>query len=111
MIYHIAEKSIWNAAQAEGLYRTPSLESEGFIHFSTQEQVVTTANRFYKGRTDLVLLAVESDHLTAPLRYENVLEHGIFPHLYGDLNVDAVVEAIPFTPGSDGYFSLSLSPE
>ena len=86
MLFHITECIAWETAQSEGIYRAPSLTTEGFIHFSTLEQVITTANRFYKGKSGLVLLQIDPSQLTAPLRYEAVSDHGTFPHHYGPLN-------------------------
>jgi len=106
MIFHITDQSAWQAAQVEGAYRAPSLETEGFIHFSTESQVAATANRFYKGKTGLVLLTIDPNRLAAELRYEDTRSHGTFPHLYGPLNVDAVVDVKPFEANSDGDFSM-----
>lgn len=106
MIFHITEREAWEAAQSKGVYRAPSLETEGFIHFSTPEQVVATANRFYKGQSGLMLLQIEPNQLSSPLRYEVVEDHGTFPHLYGPLNLDAVAKVWPFTPLSDGSFEM-----
>lgn len=108
-IFHITEQVAWKAAQSDGAYRAPSLETEGFIHFSTKDQVVATANGLFNRKSGLVLLVVVCDRLTANLRYESVPEHGTFPHLYGPLNLDAVVEVLPFTPNSDGQFSMPHS--
>ena len=63
IVFHIVKVLIWEAAKATGEYRPASLESEGFIHFSKVEQVVATANRFYRGQDGLVLLEVSCDRL------------------------------------------------
>jgi len=107
MIYHITAVASWKAAQETGLYRAPSLESEGFIHFSTAEQLNATANRFYKGCSGLVLLVVDESRLQSELRYEEASNHGTFPHLYGPLNITAVTEMIPLAPESDGSYLIS----
>jgi len=73
------------------------LADEGFIHLSTAEQLPGVAGRYYAGVEDLVLLHVDPDLLVAPLVYEDVPGVGSFPHLYGPLNVDAVVRVEPFT--------------
>jgi uncharacterized protein (DUF952 family) len=106
-IYHITPREEWERARASGSYQADSLHSEGFIHCSTGEQVIATANRFYRGKSGLVLLAIETDRLSAPLKFEN-LEGGpiLFPHIYGPLNLDAVAAAIPFPPQPDGTFQF-----
>jgi uncharacterized protein (DUF952 family) len=85
-------------------------EADGFIHLSTREQVVRVANARFAGARDLVLLCVAVDRLGAPLRYE-IGDPGsaeLFPHLYGPLTADAVVEVLPFVEGPDGF---SLPPQ
>jgi uncharacterized protein (DUF952 family) len=102
-IAHICSEDDWQAAQELGEYRADSLESEGFIHFSKPGQAVDTANRYYTGRTDLMLLWVDPAKLTAELRWET--SHGdVYPHLYGPLNLDAVSRASAFHPDAGGDF-------
>lgn len=96
-ILHITNKLAWEAAQQAGAYTAPSLDSEGFIHFSTPAQVQWVAERFYAGQADLVLLEVDPALLTAELRYEESEPGQWFPHLYGPLNLDAVRAVHPFT--------------
>jgi len=106
-IYHITPSQDWESARAAGIYQADSLSSEGFIHCSTREQVIATANRFYRARAGLVLLCIEPERLTAPVKYEN-LEGGqpLFPHIYGPLNLDAVSAALSFPPQADGAFEF-----
>lgn len=105
-IYHITSADAWASACAAGTYSADSLASEGFIHLSTSAQLLATANRFYHGQPGLLLLAVDTQLLTAELRYEQSEPGQHFPHLYGPLNLDAVLAAHPFPPTSDGAFSL-----
>ncbi len=104
-IFHIARQIDWQAAQAAGSYRVASLEHEGFIHCSTAEQVAGVANRFYRGQADLVLLHIDPQRVQAPLRYEAPAEAPAsserFPHIYGPLNLDAVVAVQAFAAGCD----------
>jgi uncharacterized protein (DUF952 family) len=106
MIYHIAAQAAWAAAQSAGAYTADSLASEGFIHCSTGAQVLGTAGRFFAGRRDLVLLAIDPQRLTAELRYEEGEPGVLFPHLYGPLDLRAVVGAHPFAPAADGSFAM-----
>jgi uncharacterized protein (DUF952 family) len=102
-IFHIAERSAWDLAQETGEYVVPSLEGEGFIHLSTKDQYPLTANRYYRGRTDLVLLEVDEAALV-DLRYEASTNNELFPHLYGPLPVSAVVCVHMFEPEVNGEF-------
>ncbi len=88
MIVHIASPAAWEAARPTGLYKVDSLVTEGFMHFSRWDQLADTAERHYAGVPDLVVLVVDPTDL--PVRLENG-----FPHLYGELPVEAVTEVLP----------------
>jgi uncharacterized protein (DUF952 family) len=104
MILHITSRSQWQQSQQDGEYRAPSLDSEGFIHCSRPEQILRVANRFYAGQRDLLLLSIDPNLLTAELRYDEIETGEHFPHLYGPLNLDAVVQALSFEPNEQGQF-------
>lgn len=104
MIFHITTRSQWEQAQQLGEYRADSLETEGFIHCSTSAQVGWVANRFYSGQTGLVLLKIDCDRLKARLQFDAIETGEFFPHLYGSLNLDAIVQVIEFKPEADGSF-------
>jgi uncharacterized protein (DUF952 family) len=98
-ILHITQRAAWERAQAEGSYRSDSLASEGFIHCMTEGQVAWVADKFFKGQSDLVLLDIDEAKLASPLRYESPPgKEETFPHIYGPLNLDAVVQVEPFAP-------------
>jgi uncharacterized protein (DUF952 family) len=113
-IVHIASRTAWEASIPAGYYKPTSLESEGFIHCSTVEQSVDTANNFFHNQHGLVLLCIDVDKLDAELKYEppaggpahNLQDGTLFPHLYGPLNVNAVVRVVEFEPDAEGMFSL-----
>ncbi len=71
MIYHIVSKSDWAAVGNSPYYRGDTLDTEGFIHCSTIEQVLDTANYLFKGREDLVLLQIDESKLKSLLKYED----------------------------------------
>jgi uncharacterized protein (DUF952 family) len=103
-IFHITTALEWEAARRARAYAPASLEREGFIHFSSAEQVVRVANARFRGTPDLVLLRVAPERLRAPLRYEIPDDSPEpFPHLYGPLNADAVDDVVPFPEGPEGF--------
>jgi uncharacterized protein (DUF952 family) len=103
-IFHITSGKEWESSLSSGQYAAASFESEGFIHFSGKDQVIATANRYYKGQSGLVLLQVDVKRLAAELKYEKTPSGELFPHLYGHLNLDAVQKVYPFEPESNGEF-------
>ena len=118
MILHLASNDAWLASTKTGQYHADSLSTEGFIHCSTESQIVDVANAFYHGQHGLVLLVLDPEKLTAALKWEPPAHPNperaarvgdeLFPHIYGPLNVDAVLKVIPFEPDSDGNFSLPV---
>ena len=105
-IVHLCERTAWQEAQRQGEYRAASLTQEGFIHLSRPDQVVAVANRFYRGMQNMVLLWVAPLRLQADLRWE-AADQDTFPHLYGPLNISAVIAVTDFSPDSDGVFRAS----
>jgi glutathione S-transferase len=111
VIYHLAQEADWRAAEAVGEYhvstRGRTLAEVGFIHCSDAGQVAAVANRIYSGVTDLVLLAIDPALLHAEVRYEAAPGSAeTFPHVYGPLNMDAVVLVVPFPPDADGTYTF-----
>jgi uncharacterized protein (DUF952 family) len=107
-LIHLCRLEEWRAAQEQGIYISPSLSQEGFIHCSQPGQILEVANRFYKGIPDLVLLWMEPAKITTEIRWE-AADGAIFPHIYGPINLDAVISVTDLTPDKDGtYHTLNL---
>ena len=109
-LYHIATAADWDQAQRDGEYRTStrgrSLSEEGFIHASTAAQVLPVANAVYADEPqDLVLLVLDTGRIGAEIRREPVPGWADpFPHIYGPLEVTAVVQAVPMEREAAGSF-------
>ena len=111
MILHITSRAEWADAQTRGEYIAPSVSTEGFIHCSTEKQVLHVANAFYRGRNDLVLLMIDESKLKPELKWEapagppapGISESDSFPHIFGPINLTAVASVLDFTPGSAGF--------
>jgi uncharacterized protein (DUF952 family) len=111
IIFHIALATDWEQAQRDGQYtmstRGRTLAEEGFIHASQPAQVALVANAYYRDAPDLVLLVIDTERVGSPIRYERVPGQDLpYPHIYGPLNPDAVVETRPFPPPPDGTFAF-----
>lgn len=83
------------------------MREEGFIHCSDPPQLKEVADRLFRGRGDLVLLVVDPARLVSQVRLEN-LEGGeeMFPHVYGPIEIEAVIDVRPFVPRPDGTFEV-----
>lgn len=96
-IYHIAREADWEQAAKDGEYTVSTagrtLADEGFIHASQPHQVQWVRDAFFRDTPGLVLLVIDPDLVRAPVRFDAVPgEPDLFPHIYGPLNTDAVVE-------------------
>jgi uncharacterized protein (DUF952 family) len=108
-LYHITSADQWREAQTQGEYQPEGFAREQFIHCSYSHQLLTVANRFYLGQSGLVVLLIDSSTIENSVVKEN-LEGGkeLYPHLYGVLPIDAVINAIAFPCNPDGSFTLPL---
>jgi uncharacterized protein (DUF952 family) len=99
VFYHVTTAAEWKAAQQKGFYEAPSLQSEGFIHCSQEHQVAGVLERYFKGKNDLVKLVIDTDKLTSRYVFDwSPSTADTFPHVYGPINVEAVVGVEPL-PG------------
>ncbi len=105
LILHLTTAPEWDRARADGKYRAASLDTEGFIHCSLPTQVTHVADWFYRDVSDLVLLCIDPDGLTSELRWEPSADAfaGDFPHVYGPIDAAAVIAAVPWARGDDGF--------
>ena len=92
-IYHIVLPEIWEQVRNEPLYRHESLAAEGFIHCSYDDQLGGVIGRYYAGHDELVVLTIDTDKVAARLVAEPSTGGDIYPHIYGPLNMSAVVSA------------------
>lgn len=93
----------WNAAEKIGIFKGAPVDIEdGYIHFSTADQVVETAARHFAGQDDLLLVAVAAKVLGDTLTYEPSHGGQLFPHLYGELPLTAVITVEDLSLGTDG---------
>jgi glutathione S-transferase len=106
-LYHLALRDDWAQAQRVGSYEISTLgrtlAQVGFIHLSFAHQVKGSADRFYSGRSDVILLEFDAAALISPIRLEKVGEHR-FPHLHGPFTPAEVAATTPYRPGPDGRF-------
>jgi len=103
VIHHMCRAEEWAAAELSGIYPGSSQDAaDGFIHFSTDSQIVESAAKHRAGQTGLVLLSVPASRLGPALKWEPSRGGQLFPHLYGPLPVEAVTAVDPLPLGPDG---------
>jgi uncharacterized protein (DUF952 family) len=111
LIYKICHAGKWVAAAARGAYAGSAKDREdGFLHFSTREQVAGTLARYYADATDLVLVAVDPEALGEALKWEPSRDGALFPHLYAPLPLSAVRWSAPIARDAGGTFTVPHAP-
>lgn len=103
IIYKICPAALWNEAVAKGVFAGAPIDiADGFIHFSTADQVRETARKHFAGQRDLLLVAIDGSRLGEALRYEVSRGGALFPHLYATLDPAAALWVKPLRLGADG---------
>ena len=103
IIYKIAPEALWREAEKNGRFTGAPIDiADGFIHFSTASQARETAAKHFAGQADLVLVAIDGARLGDGLKYEVSRGGALFPHLYGVLEMSAVLWVRPLPLGADG---------
>ena len=103
LIYHMCKREEWQAATLSGVYGGSSQDrADGFLHFSTAEQIVESAAKHRAGQDGLVLLTVKAEILGDALKWEVSRGGAMFPHLYDDLPVSATIRVDDLPLGPDG---------
>jgi uncharacterized protein (DUF952 family) len=109
LILHLCQQEDWLGAQQQGVYTSLSLENEGFIHCSQPEQILQVANRFYHGQNSMLVLWIDPQKLSAQVRWESA-DGEVFPHVYGPINLGAVIGTTQIVAGLDGIFQALQLP-
>ena len=92
LIYKILRTAEWHDAERDGVFRgSPDDKRDGFIHFSTAEQTLGTYEKYFSGVPGLVVAAIDANALGPALKWEPSRGGALFPHLYGDLPLSAVL--------------------
>lgn len=103
-IYKLCPRALWEAAERLGRFDGAPVDlADGFIHFSTAEQVTETAAKHFADQSDLVLVAFEAERMGDALKWEASRGGALFPHLYRDLLLEEVVWDKSLPLGATGH--------
>jgi uncharacterized protein (DUF952 family) len=103
LIFKIVASDEWRAAKSAGAFAGAAVDrADGYIHFSTAAQAPETAAKWFAGREDLTLVAVDAETLGSDLKWEPSRGGALFPHLYASLPTSAVLWSRPLPLGPDG---------
>jgi uncharacterized protein (DUF952 family) len=103
LIFKLVATGEWRDAESAGAFDGAEADrADGYIHFSTAAQAAETAAKWFAGREDLTLVAVDPEALGADLKWEPSRGGALFPHLYASLPMSAVAWSRPLPLRSDG---------
>ena len=107
-ILHLITEQDWESARDARQWRPGSLAEEGFIHCSAdEEQAMRVVARLYPDRTDMLVLEVDTDKLNYSVVSEPSRSGEIYPHIYGPLEMSAVVVAWRVKADGQGGYAIS----
>jgi uncharacterized protein (DUF952 family) len=92
LIYHIVLPRVWAQFEDKEFYEAESLQTEGFIHCSFADQINLVLERYYKNAKTVLILTIESEKLKSKLVAEPSTNNEIYPHIYGEINRDAIIK-------------------
>ena len=106
LIYHFVEKGYFKKFKENEFYIPVEFEADGFIHCTKEPENVVKVADFIIGKKpgEFLLLVIDEDKVKAEIKYERSCTETLFPHIYGHLNMDAVVEAVEFPRDDEGCF-------
>ena len=106
-VYKIVSTEVWNNAVAAGIFQGADVDiTDGYIHFSTADQVQSTLQKHFSRQSDLTLVAVDAQLLVGQIVYEEAREGELFPHLYSPLDMGSVIWSKPLPLGDDDQHEI-----
>jgi uncharacterized protein (DUF952 family) len=110
LIFHITTNEEFNTFKKNGNYEPESLDEKGFIHCSSGHQVEDIANEKFSGHEKILLLVIDVTALNSKIKYEKDSESGKkYPHIYGPLDTNAIIDKIEVLPEDDGQFKIGFT--
>ncbi|EWH09425.1 hypothetical protein DS2_12864 [Catenovulum agarivorans DS-2] len=107
-IYLLSSEAEYKQALASGQFVRDSLQTEGFIHASPKSQLSRVANKFYKKTEQPIIIELDKKLITSEVKWEPATG-GLYPHIFGPINIDSVYKVIPIAPESSGDFSIDIT--
>lgn len=106
-IYVLMSPSTLRQSTDSGVYAPESLESEKFIHASPTNQLTRIANKYYTGNDTVHVAVVRKSKVAAPIKWEPATG-GLYPHIYGQLNMDAVERTMTFFQSKNDTYEITI---
>lgn len=106
-VYKIASRPVFEASRAAGRFLGMPIDvTDGYVHFSTAAQLAETLRLHFAGTAELIVFSVRGAALGAALRWEPSRGGQLFPHLYGELPMSALIDQASLSVAPDGSVTL-----
>lgn len=110
LIFHVTTEEYFQDHKVNNRYQPESLDSKGFIHCSKGTQIEATANRIFPDRDEILLLIIDISTLSSDVKYDMDEQTGEkYPHIYGPLNIDAIMDKLTIYAEDNGDFNIAFS--
>ncbi|WP_404309147.1 DUF952 domain-containing protein [Neorhodopirellula lusitana] len=106
-IYVLMSPETLRESKQTGTYAPESLATEKFIHASPANQLTRIANKYYRDNDTVHVAVVRKAKVAAPVKWEPATG-GLYPHIYGKLNMDAAEQTITFFKNDDGNYEVNV---
>ena len=109
LIFKVVSAQQWSVATEQGEFLGAAIDlTDGYIHFSTAQQLRETVEKHFAGQSDLLLVSVDADSLGDELKWEPSRGGALFPHLYAPLSIESVVMSAEMPLGEDGQHIIPI---
>ena len=110
LIFKVVSAQEWSVAIEQGEFLGAAIDlTDGYIHFSTADQLRETVEKHFAGQSDLLLVSVDADSLGDELKWEPSRGGALFPHLYAPLSMECVVMSTVMPLGEDGKHIIPIT--
>lgn len=106
-IYVLMSPKDYASANRTGLWDPASRLAEGFIHASPADQVTRIANKYYRQFDEICIVVLRHERIRSEILWEPATE-GLYPHIYGPLNMDATDRVLSVGKKPDGNFAINV---
>lgn len=109
LLFHVTTRDDWQEHKNSGNYEPESLDTQGFIHCSSGHQVEDTANKHFADKEQILLLVIDVAMVREQIKYEEDKNGEKFPHIYGPLSINAVIDQIDVAAEENGKFNIAFT--
>jgi uncharacterized protein (DUF952 family) len=94
VIAHLVRATYYEQFENRNYYESETLHEEGFMHCCGIDQINEIKERYFRGMERVIVLLIDASRVRVEIKYEPGFGNVLFPHIYGPLHKDAVLEVL-----------------